>query len=243
MERKTAFISGASRGIGEAIAKTLSKDYNIILNYSHSEEQAKNVLSQLDASGKHCMMKCDVKDAKQVEFMMKEIVDIYGHIDVVVNNAGITKDNLLLRMKEEEFDDVISINLKGTYNCIRYVAKTMMKQRSGKIVNVSSVVGLIGNAGQANYAASKGGVIALTKSVARELAPRGLHVNAIAPGFIETAMTEKLSQDVKDAMLQQIPMKRFGNVQEVANLVKFLCSEESDYITGQVFTIDGGMVM
>ena len=243
MERKTAFISGASRGIGEAIAKKLSKEYNVIINYSHSEEQAKKVLAQLDASGKHCMMKCDVAEEQQVKEMMNSIVKMYGHLDVVVNNAGITKDNLLLRMKEEEFDDVISINLKGTYNCIRHVAKQMMKQRSGKIVNVASVVGLIGNVGQANYAASKGGVIALTKSIARELAPRGIHVNAIAPGFIETAMTEKLSEEVKQGMLSQIPMKRFGNVEEVANLVKFLCGEESDYITGQVFTIDGGMVM
>lgn len=243
MERKTAFISGASRGIGEAIAKTLSKEYDVIINYASSEESAKAVLASLDASGRHMAIRCDVSDDAQVKDMMETIVKEYGHLDVLVNNAGITKDNLLLRMSEEEFDDVIRINLKGTYNCIRHAARTMMKQRSGKIVNMASVVGLMGNVGQANYAASKGGVIALTKAVARELAPRGIHVNAVAPGFIETAMTDKLSEDVKKGMLQQIPLKRFGSVQEVANLVSFLCGEQSNYITGQVLTIDGGMVM
>lgn len=243
MERKTACISGASRGIGEAIAKTLSSEYNVVINYANSEASAQAVLSQLDASGRHMALRCDVADDAQVKAMMETIIKEYGHLDVLVNNAGITKDNLLLRMSEAEFDDVIRINLKGTYNCIRHAARGMMKQRYGKIVNMASVVGLIGNVGQANYAASKGGVIALTKAVAKELAPRGIHVNAIAPGFIETAMTDKLSEDVKKAMLQQIPMKRFGQVQEVAKLVKFLCSEESDYITGQVITIDGGMVM
>ena len=243
MERKTAFISGASRGIGEAIAIALSKEYNVIINYAHSEEGAKAVLAKCDPSGNHKMIQCDISDGNQVKEMMDTIVKEYGHIDVVVNNAGITKDNLLLRMSDEEFDDVIRVNLKGTYNCIRHVARIMMKQRSGSIVNMASVVGLCGNMGQSNYAASKGGVIALTKSCAKELAARGIRVNAVAPGFIDTAMTEKLADNVKDAMLASIPMKKFGNVEDVANVVKFLCSDDSAYITGQVITVDGGMVM
>ena len=243
MERKTAFISGASRGIGEAIAITLSKEYDVIINYANSEAGAKAVLAKLDPSGKHKMMQCDVANEQDVKEMMDTIVKEYGHLDVVVNNAGITKDNLLLRMREEEFDDVIRINLKGTYNCIRNVARIMMKQRHGKIVNMASVVGLCGNIGQVNYAASKGGVIAMTKAVAKELAPRGINVNAVAPGFIQTAMTDTLSEDVQANAKNNIPMKKFGSVQDVANVVKFLCSEDSDYITGQVIAVDGGMVM
>lgn len=243
MERKTAFISGASRGIGEAIAITLSKEYDVIINYANSEAGAKAVLAKLDPSGKHKMMQCDVANEQDVKEMMDTIVKEYGYLDVVVNNAGITKDNLLLRMREEEFDDVIRINLKGTYNCIRHVARIMMKQRHGKIVNMASVVGLCGNIGQVNYAASKGGVIAMTKAVAKELAPRGINVNAVAPGFIQTAMTDTLSEDVQANAKNNIPMKKFGSVQDVANVVKFLCSEDSDYITGQVIAVDGGMVM
>lgn len=243
MERKTAFISGASRGIGEAIAITLSKEYDVIINYANSEAGAKAVLAKLDPSGKHKMMQCDVANEQDVKEMMDTIVKEYGHLDVVVNNAGITKDNLLLRMREEEFDDVIRINLKGTYNCIRHVARIMMKQRHGKIVNMASVVGLCGNIGQVNYAASKGGVIAMTKAVAKELASRGINVNAVAPGFIQTAMTDTLSEDVQANAKNNIPMKKFGSVQDVANVVKFLCSEDSDYITGQVIAVDGGMVM
>ena len=243
MERKTAFISGASRGIGEAIAITLSKEYDVIINYANSEAGAKAVLAKLDPSGKHKMMQCDVANEQDVKEMMDTIVKEYGHLDVVVNNAGITKDNLLLRMREEEFDDVIRINLKGTYNCIRHVARIMMKQRHGKIVNMASVVGLCGNIGQVNYAASKGGVIAMTKAVAKELAPRGINVNAVAPGFIQTAMTDTLSEDVQANAKNNIPMKKFGSVQDVANVVKFLCSEDSDYITGQVIAVEGGMVM
>ena len=243
MERKTAFISGASRGIGEAIAITLSKEYDVIINYANSEAGAKAVLAKLDPSGKHKMMQCDVANEQDVKEMMDTIVKEYGHLDVVVNNVGITKDNLLLRMREEEFDDVIRINLKGTYNCIRHVARIMMIQRHGKIVNMASVVGLCGNIGQVNYAASIGGVIAMTKAVAKELAPRGINVNAVAPGFIQTAMTDTLSEDVQANAKNNIPMKKFGSVQDVANVVKFLCSEDSDYITGQVIAVDGGMVM
>ena len=243
MERKTAFISGASRGIGEAIAITLSKEYNVIINYAHSEEGARAVLAQCDPNGRHKMIACDISDGDQVKTMLEEIVKEYGHLDVVVNNAGITKDNLLLRMSDADFDDVIRVNLKGTYNCIRHVARIMMKQRHGKIVNMASVVGLCGNIGQVNYAASKGGVIAMTKAVAKELAPRGINVNAVAPGFIQTAMTDTLSEDVQANAKNNIPMKKFGSVQDVANVVKFLCSEDSDYITGQVIAVDGGMVM
>lgn len=243
MERKTAFISGASRGIGEAIAITLSKEYNVIINYAHSEEGARAALAQCDPEGHHKMIQCDISNGEQVKAMLEEIVKEYGHLDVVVNNAGITKDNLLLRMSDADFDDVIRVNLKGTYNCIRHVARIMMKQKSGAIVNMASVVGLCGNMGQANYAASKGGVIALTKSCAKELASRGIRVNAVAPGFIATAMTDKLADSVKESALASIPMKKFGAVQDVANVVKFLCSEDSTYITGQVIAVDGGMVM
>lgn len=242
MDRKVALITGASRGIGEAIAIRLSKDYDVIINYARSEEQAKKVYEKL-YEGLHCMMKCDVADSKQVEEMMKKAVERYGHIDVLVNNAGITKDNLLLRMKEEDFDDVININLKGTYNCVRHIARIMMKQRSGHIVNMASVVGLCGNAGQINYAASKGGVIALTKAAAKELAARNICVNAIAPGFIDTDMTQKLGEEIKEHALAGIPLHRFGRVEDVANCVAFLSSEESSYITGQVIAVDGGMVM
>lgn len=243
MERKTAFISGASRGIGESIAITLSKEYNVVINYANSEESARSVLEQLDPNGQHRMIKCNVAVAEEVEAMINEIVKEYGSIDVIVNNAGITKDNLLLRMSESDFTDVIDINLKGTYHCIRFAARQMMKQRSGSIINMASVVGEIGNAGQVNYAASKGGVIALTKSVAKEMAPRGIRVNAVAPGFIDTAMTQKLDEGVKAQMLSAIPLKRFGDPQDVANVVKFLCSDESAYISGQVINVDGGMVM
>lgn len=243
MERKTAFISGASRGIGECIAVMLSKEYDVILNYATNETSAKEVLRNLDPSGHHMLFKCNVANSEEVEAMMKQITATYGHLDVLVNNAGITKDTLLLRMSEADFDDVISINLKGTFNCIRHAARTMMKQRSGCIINMASVVGVVGNVGQANYAASKGGVIALTKSVAKELAPRGIRVNAVAPGFIDTAMTQKLEASVVESMLQGIPLKRLGKVEDVANVVKFLCSEESAYITGQVINVDGGMVM
>lgn len=242
MDRKVALITGASRGIGEAIAIRLSKDYDIVLNYARSEAQAKEVLTKL-SPGRHRMIKCDVANSEQVEAMLQTIQKEYGHIDVLVNNAGITKDSLLLRMKEEDFDDVIQINLKGTYNCVRHIARIMMKQRSGRIVNMASVVGLCGNVGQVNYAASKGGVIALTKAAAKELAARGICVNAVAPGFIDTDMTQALSEEVKVQALAGIPLHRFGNVQDVANCVAFLCSEESSYITGQVIAVDGGMVM
>lgn len=243
MDRKVALITGSSRGIGEAIAITLSKEYDVIINYASKEEAAKEVLEKCDKSGNHKIYRCNVSDFDAVQIMIDDIVKEYGHLDVLVNNAGITKDNLLLRMQEQEFDDVIDINLKGTFNCIRHVARTMMKQRSGRIVNMTSVVGICGNMGQANYAASKGGVIALTKSVAKEMAPRGICVNAVAPGFIDTDMTQKLQEQVKEQALSTIPMKKFGSVEDVAQVVRFLCSEDSRYVTGQVIAVDGGMVM
>lgn len=242
MSRKVALITGASRGIGEAIAKKLSQEYDIVINYAHRKENAQQVLRQL-ADGNHHMIQCDVSNEFQVKEMMNEILTKYGRIDVLINNAGITKDNILIRMSEEEFEHVIDINLKGTYHCIRHVAKTMMKQRNGKIINMASVVGLCGNIGQVNYAASKGGVIAMTKAVAKELAPRGICVNAVAPGFIETEMTAQLSDAMKETAISSIAMKRFGKAEEIAGVVKFLCSDDSNYITGQVITVDGGMVM
>lgn len=243
MERKVAFITGASRGIGEAIAVKLSAEYDVVINYASSEAGAQAVLKQCDPAGNHMIIKGNVAEESQVQAMFDEVMAQYGHIDVLVNNAGITKDNLLLRMKEEEFTDVIDVNLKGTYHCVRHIARIMMKQRHGAIVNMASVVGLCGNMGQVNYAASKGGVIALTKAAAKELASRGITVNAVAPGFIDTDMTQALSDDVKTAMLQGIPLKRLGKTSDVANVVAFLCSDASSYITGQVIAVDGGMVM
>lgn len=242
MERNVALITGASRGIGEAIAIELSKTCDVILNYASNQAACEEVKAKLHP-GNHMCYGCNVAEEASVEAMIKEVHKIYGHIDILVNNAGITKDNLLLRMKEEEFQDVIDINLLGTYHCIRHIARIMMKQRSGVIVNMASVVGISGNIGQINYAASKGGVIAMSKAAAKELATRNIRVNAVAPGFIDTKMTKELSDSVKESALQAIPLKRFGTVEDVANCVAFLCSEQSAYITGQVFCVDGGMVM
>lgn len=242
MEKKVALITGASRGIGEAIAMELSKTCDVVLNYASSKASCEAVMEKLQP-GKHRCIGCNVADGDAVEAMMKEVQEAYGHIDILINNAGITKDNLLLRMKESEFQDVIDINLLGTYHCIRHIARIMMKQRSGVIVNMASVVGLCGNIGQLNYAASKGGVIAMSKAAAKELASRGIRVNAVAPGFIDTKMTQELSEPVKEQALASIPLKHFGSVQDVANCVAFLCSEQSAYITGQVLCVDGGMVM
>jgi 3-oxoacyl-[acyl-carrier protein] reductase len=245
MERKTAVVTGSSRGIGKAIALALAKEgYNVVINYNGSKEKAEQVKKECEDFGVSAItVKANVADFAESENLIKEAISTFGSIDVLVNNSGITKDTLLLRMKEEDFDSVIDVNLKGTFNTIKHAARQMMKQRSGSIINMSSVVGISGNAGQANYAASKAGVIGLTKSVARELASRGIRANAVAPGFIETDMTDELNDKAKEEILNTIPLNDTGKGEDVANLVVFLASEKSRYITGQVIHVDGGMLM
>ena len=242
---KIAVVTGASRGIGAAAAEKLaSLGAIVIVNYCGSEERAQNVKDTIESKGgKADIYKCDVADYKFCERFFKDIVEKYGRIDILVNNAGITRDGLLMRMSEEDFDAVIDTNLKGTFNCMRFVSRQMMKQRSGRIVNMSSVVGVMGNAGQVNYAASKAGVIGMTKSAAKELAGRGIMVNAVAPGFIETEMTEVIPDKVKEEMKKMIPCKSFGKPEDIADAVAFLVSEQAKYITGQVLHVDGGMAM
>jgi len=242
---KTAVVTGGSRGIGKAIALELaSKGANIVINYRSDETSVQATIKEIESLGSSAIaVKCDVSIFEQANIIMKTAVEKFGSVDILVNNAGITKDNLLMRMKEEDFDRVIQVNLKGTFNCIRHASSIMLKQRSGKIINISSVVGISGNAGQVNYAAAKAGIIGITKSVARELASRGITCNAVAPGFIQTDMTNCLSEKVKEGTLNSIPLKRIGKPQDVANLVCFLASKSSDYITGQVINVDGGMVM
>ncbi|MDU7967189.1 MAG: 3-oxoacyl-[acyl-carrier-protein] reductase [Paeniclostridium sordellii] len=242
---KVALITGGSRGIGKAIAiKLASYKANIVINYTSNKEQALKVKEEIESYGvKSIVIKCDVSKSDEVNNMIEEVVKEFGQIDILVNNAGITRDGLLMRMKEEDFDSVIDINLKGVFNCTKSATKYMMKKRYGKIINISSVVGLIGNAGQANYCASKAGVIGLTKSSARELASRNINVNVIAPGFIDTDMTSVLNENLKETMLKNIPQNRFGSPEDVANLVLFLASDMSSYITGQIINVDGGMVM
>ncbi|WP_338660940.1 3-oxoacyl-[acyl-carrier-protein] reductase [Paraclostridium sordellii] len=242
---KVALITGGSRGIGKAIAiKLASYKANIVINYTSNKEHALKVKEEIESYGvKSIVIKCDVSKSDEVNNMIEEVVKEFGQIDILVNNAGITRDGLLMRMKEEDFDSVIDINLKGVFNCTKSATKYMMKKRYGKIINISSVVGLIGNAGQANYCASKAGVIGLTKSSARELASRNINVNAIAPGFIDTDMTSVLNENLKETMLKNIPQNRFGSQEDVANLVLFLASDMSSYITGQIINVDGGMVM
>jgi 3-oxoacyl-(acyl-carrier-protein) reductase len=245
MDNKVALITGASQGIGKEIAKKMAKvGYHIVINYIGDEANAIEVSNACKSYGVEtlCVM-ADVTNYEAVEKMFASILDTFGRIDVLVNNSGITKDTLLLRMSESDFDAVIDVNLKGTFNCIKHATKPMMKQRSGSIISMASVIGLIGNVGQANYAASKAGIIGLTKSVARELAPRGIRANAVAPGFISTKMTEVLDEKVKQAILSNIPLNEFGTMEDVANMVCFLASDESRYVTGQVFNVDGGMVM
>lgn len=245
MNGKNAVVTGASRGIGKSIVLKLAKlGYNIVFNYRSNDEKAKELLEEVKTLGVKCeAIKGDVStmdDAKELILLCKET---FGSVDVLVNNAGITKDNLIMRMKEEDFDSVISINLKGTFNATKQAIPIMMKQRYGKVINISSVVGIAGNAGQSNYSASKAGVIGFTKSIAREVGSRGITVNAIAPGFIETDMTKVLNEKIKENVINQIPLKKFGSSEDVANVVGFLASEEADYITGQTINVDGGMVM
>lgn len=245
LTNKTAVVTGASRGIGRSIAIDLAKSgANVVVNYSGNEAKANEVVDEIKALGQQAFaVKADVSNAEEVQAMMKQSIDTFGSIDILVNNAGITKDNLLMRMKENEWDDVININLKGVFNCTKAVTRQMMKQRSGRIINLASVVGVCGNPGQANYVAAKAGVIGLTKTTAKELATRHITVNAVAPGFISTDMTDKLDDNVQTEMLKQIPLARFGAPEDISNVVVFLASEGAGYITGQTIQVDGGMVM
>ena len=242
---KVALVTGASRGIGKAIACKLAREgAKVIINYNGSKEKAEAVKSEIEAAGGQAeVYQCDVSDYTACETFIQTVIKEEGSLDILVNNAGITKDGLLMKMSEEDFDKVLDTNLKGAFNTIRFASRQMLKQKSGRIINMSSVVGVIGNAGQANYAASKAGVIGLTKAVARELASRGITVNAIAPGFIETDMTDVLSDKVKEASEAQIPLGHFGKPEDVAAAAAFLASEEAGYITGQVLHVDGGMCM
>ena len=242
---KTAVVTGGSRGIGRAVCLELAKGgANVVLCYAGNEAAAAETVSACEALGaKALAVKCDVADSAQVKTLMDEAVKTFGRIDILVNNAGINRDGLLMMMKEEDFDAVISANLRGTFLCMKAVSRTMMKQRYGRIVNLSSVVGLRGNAGQVNYAASKAGVIGMTKSLAKELASRGVTVNAVAPGFIDTDMTAAMPEAAKTATLASIPMQRLGAPEDIAKAVAFLASDDAAYITGQVIAVDGGMAM
>lgn len=245
LEGKTALVTGASRGIGRQVALTLAKKgAAVIVNYNGSQARAEEVVKEItENGGKAAVCGCDVSDFSKAEDMIKNIIKEYGSIDILVNNAGVTRDNLLMKMSEEDFDKVISTNLKGAFNCIKHVSRQMLRQKSGRIISISSVVGIAGNAGQANYAASKAGIIGLTKSVAKELGSRGITVNAIAPGYVETEMTDGLSDELKAKMVENIALKRAGKPEDIANAVAFLVSEEASYITGQVISVDGGMTI
>ncbi|HCY9766077.1 TPA: 3-oxoacyl-[acyl-carrier-protein] reductase [Staphylococcus aureus] len=242
---KSALVTGASRGIGRSIALQLAEEgFNVAVNYAGSKEKAEAVVEEIKAKGVDSFaIQANVADADEVKAMIKEVVSQFGSLDVLVNNAGITRDNLLMRMKEQEWDDVIDTNLKGVFNCIQKATPQMLRQRSGAIINLSSVVGAVGNPGQANYVATKAGVIGLTKSAARELASRGITVNVVAPGFIVSDMTDALSDELKEQMLTQIPLARFGQDTDIANTVAFLASDKAKYITGQTIHVNGGMYM
>jgi 3-oxoacyl-[acyl-carrier protein] reductase len=242
---KVALVTGGSRGIGRAIALDLAKNgASVAVNFAGSEAKANEVVNEIKANGGNAFaIKADVSNGDEVQQMIKAVISQFGTLDILVNNAGITRDNLLMRMKDAEWDDVINTNLKGVFLCTKGVTRQMMKQRSGRIINIASVVGVSGNAGQANYVAAKAGVIGLTKTTAKELASRNITVNAVAPGFITTDMTDELPEDVKTEMLKQIPLAKLGEPSDIANIVTFLASEKSKYITGQTVHVNGGMVM
>ncbi|HEX9934381.1 MAG TPA: 3-oxoacyl-[acyl-carrier-protein] reductase [bacterium] len=244
LDGKTALVTGGGRGIGKAIALKLARlGCNVVVS-DVNKQTAEETVSEIRRLGKMSLaVEADVSRTESVEAMVKASLDAFGKIDILVNNAGITKDNLLMRMDEKDWDAVLQVNLKGAFLCTKQVIRTMMKERSGKIVNIASVVGVMGNAGQANYAASKAGLIGFTKSVAKEVASRNIQVNAVAPGFIESDMTAKLSQDVRETYMANIPLRRFGSADDVADTVAFLASPASGYITGQVVHVDGGLVM
>ncbi|MCD8502450.1 MAG: 3-oxoacyl-[acyl-carrier-protein] reductase [Bacillaceae bacterium] len=245
LKGKVALVTGASRGIGRAIAIDLAKHgANLVVNYAGNKEKAEQVVSEVKEYGVEAIaVKADVANADEVAQMVKQTIDLFGSLDILINNAGITKDGLIMRMKEDDWDSVINTNLKGVFNCSKAVTRQMMKQRYGRIVNISSVVGVLGNAGQANYVAAKAGVIGLTKSLARELANRNINVNAVAPGFIETDMTGDLPEELRHSLLQQVPLSRLGKAEEIASVVSFLVSDGAGYMTGQTLHVDGGMVM
>ncbi|HAM79358.1 3-oxoacyl-[acyl-carrier-protein] reductase [Ornithinibacillus bavariensis] len=245
LTEKTAIVTGGSRGIGKAIAIELAKNgANVVVNYAGNEARAQEVVEEIIGLGVQAIkVQADVANEAQVKELMQTTIDTFGSIDILVNNAGITRDNLLMRMKETEFDQVINTNLKGVFICTKAVTRQMMKQRSGRIINVASIVGVSGNPGQANYVAAKAGVIGLTKTTAKELASRNIIVNAVAPGFISTDMTDELTDEQKSGMLELIPLARFGQPEDVAKVIRFLASDDASYITGQTIHIDGGMVM
>ncbi len=242
---KNALVTGAGRGIGKAIALELAaKGAFVIVNYNGSKEAAEQTVAEIKAAGGEAIAyQCSVSDYEACGAMITALIKEYAHIDILVNNAGITRDGLLMKMSEEDFDAVINTNLKGCFNTIRHMSRYFLKQRAGKIINISSVSGILGNAGQANYSASKAGVIGLTKAVARELASRGINVNAVAPGFVETDMTDALSDSVKENLKSQIPLGKIGHPQDIAKAVAFLASPDANYITGQVLSVDGGMAI
>ena len=245
LEGKVAVVTGASRGIGRAIALKLAEEgAKVVVNYSGSQAKAEEVVAMIQENGGEAIaVQASVSQTEEVTALMDAAVKTYGSLDILVNNAGITRDNLIMRMKEDEWDDVLNTNLKGVFLCTKAVTRQMMKQRAGRIINISSIVGVAGNAGQANYVAAKAGVIGLTKTTAKELASRNILVNAIAPGFIETEMTAQLPEDIKQGMLTQIPLAKLGQPEDIAKAVAFLASEDANYMTGQTLHIDGGMVM
>jgi len=244
LKDKVALVTGGARGIGQAIAMAFAKEGADIVVADVNLEIAQKTASEIESLGRKALaLEMDVTNYEKVEEGINKILDKMGKVDILVNNAGITKDNLLLRMSQADWDAVINVNLKGTFNCIKAVSRPMIKQRSGRIISIASIIGLMGNPGQANYAASKAGIIALTKTVAKELASRNINANAVAPGFIQTEMTAKLPEDIKKKMMEAIPLAKLGTPQDVANVCLFLASDESSYITGQIITVDGGMVM